>query len=69
MQCFLVGKPCEKKPQDFGVQKPSELLHKIFMDGVWTRCDECKAALPSRGDPSSYVLAEAARRDDAKAVA
>ena len=30
-----------KAPEEFGVEKPSQLLSKIFVHGAWTRCVAC----------------------------
>ena len=41
MQCCLEGRSCMKPPEDFGIYKESDLMTKLFMDGMWTRCQEC----------------------------
>ena len=42
MQCALSHKPFNKRPEDFGIYKSSDLMPKLFMDGMWTRCQECQ---------------------------
>ncbi len=74
MHCCLEGRHCMKKPQSFGVHKASDLLRKLFMDGVWTRCQDCCARLagaPHGAGPQGAELraAEAARRESARLAA
>ena len=35
MHCLLEGRPHLKQPIEFGVERPAQLLRKVFMDGAW----------------------------------
>ena len=58
----------------FGVQKPSELLYKLLMDGGWARCEACNRSLRQPGDvelsaKTVAAVADEEMREQARAVA
>ena len=64
MHCFLTGKPYIKEAKAFGVRKPSELLYKLFMDGGWTRCEECKRAVRQAAEVMAPATSTATVADE-----
>ena len=74
MHCFLTGRACLKEPKAFGVRKPSELLYKLFMDGGWARCEDCKRSLGRTTNvelpvKTAATVADEEMREHAMAVA
>ena len=44
--CYFLGRDeCDKLPRGFGVTRPAELLGKILLQGGWSRCLACRAAV------------------------
>eukprot|EP00973_Karenia_brevis_P071987 10002145-Karenia_brevis.AAC.1 len=50
MQCCLQGRGCMKSPEAFGIYKPSDLMPKLWMHGMWTRCQSCSQGI-SESEP------------------
>ena len=69
MQCCLQEKPCMKRPESFGIYKPSDLMPKLFMDGMWTRCQSCQQSLSRSALSSIKANGDEAHRHAAEEAA
>ena len=45
MQCLLQGRQYMKSPECFDVRDPTDLYSKLLLDGLWTRCTECRESM------------------------
>ena len=56
MQCCLENRAFMKSPAEFGIYKESQLMTKLFVDGMWTRCQTCaKTVTGSKPDQRNTI--------------
>ena len=61
-QCALQGRQSKKKPGDFGIEDPSDLYSQLLIDGMWTRCLDCRK-LPQNRSTDESKERSAARKE------